>query len=154
MARRIRKTTPTFTLPKFLQKPEFRADSLGTGFLQKLYFTRQQRLTLLRWGSYAMLCITALVLQDTIFSRFTIFGAHTDLAVAAMLLIAVLEGTEPGSIHPHRLHPLLFLRLRPRALRRGAAHGAGHLRQPVPPGLLAPLPGLHIAVRGACRHGL
>ena len=57
-------------------------------------------------------------------------------------------------LHPHRLHPLLFLRLRPRALRRGAAHGAGHLRQPVPPGLLAPLPGLHIAVRGACRHGL
>lgn len=98
MARRVRKTTPTFTLPKFLQKPEFRADSLGTGFLQKLYFTRQQRLTLLRWGSYALLCIAALVLQDTIFSRFTIFGSHTDLAVAAMLLITVLEGTETGSI--------------------------------------------------------
>lgn len=98
MARHRRKTTPAFTLPKFLQKPEFRKDSLGTGFLQKLYFTRQQRLTLLRWGSYALLCIMALVLQDTIMSRIPIFGARTDLPVAAMLLITVLEGTETGSV--------------------------------------------------------
>lgn len=98
MARERRRNSPAFSLPKFLQKPEFRKDSLGTGFLKKLYFTRQQRLTLLRWGSYALLCVTALVLQDTIMSRVPIFGASTDLPVAAMLLITVLEGTETGSI--------------------------------------------------------
>lgn len=98
MARDNRKTTPAFTLPKFLQKPEFRKDSLGTGFLKKLYFTRQQRMTLLRWGSYTMLCVAALVLQDTIMSRFTIFGSRTDLPVAVMLLITVLEGTDTGSV--------------------------------------------------------
>lgn len=97
MARERRKNTPAFPLPKFLRKPEFRKDSLGKGFLQKLYFTRQQRLTLLRWGSYALLCLTALVLQDTIMSRIPIFGASTDLPVAAMLLITVLEGTDTGS---------------------------------------------------------
>ena len=98
MARERRKNTHAFPLPKFLRKPEFRKDSLGKGFLQKLYFTRQQRLTLLRWGSYALLCLTALVLQDTIMSRIPIFGASTDLPVAAMLLITVLEGTETGSV--------------------------------------------------------
>ncbi|MDY4490134.1 MAG: hypothetical protein SPE19_06360 [Candidatus Faecousia sp.] len=96
---RERRNSPAFSLPKFLQKPEFRKDSLGTGFLKKLYFTRQQRLTLLRWGSYALLCLAALVLQDTIMSRISIFGAGTDLPVAAMLLITVLEGTETGSIY-------------------------------------------------------
>lgn len=96
---RERRNSPAFSLPKFLQKPEFRKDSLGTGFLKKLYFTRQQRLTLLRWGSYTLLCLAALVLQDTIMSRISIFGAGTDLPVAAMLLITVLEGTETGSIY-------------------------------------------------------
>ena len=42
-----------------------------------------------------MLC---LVVQDSIMSRIAIFGATTDLAVSAMLLIAVLEGSEVGSI--------------------------------------------------------
>lgn len=98
MAQQNRKNTPAFPLPKFLQKPEFRKDSLGTGFLKKLYFTRQQRMTLLRWGSYTMLCVAALVLQDTIMSRFTIFGSRTDLPVAVMLLITVLEGTDTGSV--------------------------------------------------------
>ena len=46
-----------------------------------------------------LLCLAALVLQDTIMSRISIFGAGTDLPVAAMLLITVLEGTETGSIY-------------------------------------------------------
>lgn len=98
MARNTRKSTPLFRLPQLFRKPEFRADSLGTGFLQKLYLTRQQRLILLRWGSYAFLCVAALVLQDSIMSRIPIFGARTDLPVTAMLLITVLEGTETGSV--------------------------------------------------------
>ena len=98
MAQERRKNTPSFTLPKFLQKPEFRQDSLGTSFLQKLYFTRQQRMTLLRWGSYVLLCVLLLVIQDTIMSRIPIFGACTDLPAAILLLITVLEGTENGSV--------------------------------------------------------
>ena len=96
MAQERRKNS--FTLPKFLQKPEFRQDSLGTGFLKKLYFTRQQRNTLLRWGSYILLCLMSVVLQDTILSRIQIFGACLDLPAAVLLLITVLEGTENGSV--------------------------------------------------------
>ena len=80
------------------RQPEFRQDSLGTGFLQKLYMTRQQRLQLLRWGSYILSCILALVIQDNILSRIPIWGARIDLPATVILTITVIEGTESGSI--------------------------------------------------------
>jgi len=80
------------------RQPEFRQDSLGTGFLQKLYMTKQQRLRLLRWGSYILSCLVALVIQDNILSRLPIWGACIDLPAAVILLITVIEGTETGGI--------------------------------------------------------
>ena len=80
------------------RQPEFRQDSLGTGFLKKLYMTRQQRLRLLRWGSYVLSCLAALLIQDNILSRLPIMGACIDLPAAVILLITVIEGTESGSI--------------------------------------------------------
>ncbi len=81
-----------------LRRPEFREDSLGSTFLQKLFLTRQQRLSLLRWGSYILSCLVCLILQDSIFSRFHILGASTDLPAMMILMITVIEGTETGSI--------------------------------------------------------
>ncbi|MBQ3487485.1 MAG: hypothetical protein IJA71_04280 [Clostridia bacterium] len=80
------------------RQPEFRQDSLGTGFLKKLYMTRRQRLRLLRWGSYILSCLAALLIQDNILSRLPIMGACIDLPAAVILLITVIEGTESGSI--------------------------------------------------------
>jgi len=80
------------------RQPEFRQDSLGSTVLQKLYMTRQQRLTLLRWCSYALSCLVVLVIQDVILSRTPIFGATTDLPAMMILLITVIEGTDTGSI--------------------------------------------------------
>ena len=80
------------------RQPEFRQDSLGTGFLKKLYMTKQQRLRLLRWGSYVLSCLAALLIQDNILSRLPIMGACIDLPAAVILLITVIEGTESGSI--------------------------------------------------------
>ena len=80
------------------RQPEFRQDSLGTGFLKKLYMTKQQRLRILRWGSYVLSCLVALLIQDDILSRLPIMGACIDLPAAVILLITVLEGTESGSI--------------------------------------------------------
>ena len=80
------------------RQPEFRQDSLGTGFLKKLYMTRQQRLRLLRWSSYILSCLAALLIQDNILSRLPIMGACIDLPAAVILLITVIEGTESGSI--------------------------------------------------------
>ncbi len=81
-----------------LRRPEFREDSLGSTFLQKLFLTRQQRLSLLRWGSYILSCLVCLILQDSIFSRISIFGSSTDLPAMMILMITVIEGTEVGSL--------------------------------------------------------
>ena len=80
------------------RQPEFRQDSLGTHFLKKLYMTKQQRLRLLRWGSYILSCLAALLIQDDILSRIPIWGACIDLPAAVILLITVIEGTESGSV--------------------------------------------------------
>ena len=80
------------------RQPEFRQDTLGTGFLKKLYMTKQQRLRILRWLSYSLSCLTALLIQDNILSRLPIMGACIDLPAAVILLITVIEGTESGSI--------------------------------------------------------
>lgn len=83
-----------------LRKPqaEFKEDSGGTDLIKLLHVTETQRLRLLRWGLYILVCLMALVIQDVIMSRIHILGATTDLAVAAILLIAVLEGSEKGGI--------------------------------------------------------
>lgn len=80
------------------KKYEFKPDPKGTHFLKKLYMTRLQRLQILKWGSYALLCLVLLVIQDVILSRFRLFGATTDLVAAVIFLIAIYEGTENGSL--------------------------------------------------------
>lgn len=80
------------------KKYEFKPDPKGTNFLKKLYMTKLQRLQLLKWGSYAVLCVLLLVIQDVMLSRVRFFGATTDLAVCIIFLIAIYEGTETGSL--------------------------------------------------------
>ncbi len=87
-----------FRLEDLLRKEEFKEDNLGTSFFQKLFLTRQQRLSLLRWGSYILSCLVCLLLQDCILSRAPIFGANLDLPAMMILLITVIEGTETGSV--------------------------------------------------------
>ncbi len=77
---------------------EFKPDRQSGSFLKKLYMTRLQRLSLLKWSCYALLCVLVLVVQDVIFSRGRLFGATTDLTVAVILLISLYEGTENGSL--------------------------------------------------------
>lgn len=79
------------------RKYEFKPDSTGATWLKKLYLTRQQRLGLLKWSLYALLCVLFLVIQDVIMSRISILGATTDLAPMMILLITVLLGSEYGS---------------------------------------------------------
>ena len=78
--------------------PEFKPDAPRVSPLKSLRFTHLQWLQTLRWLCYIGLCVLCLVIQDCIMSRVSIFGATTDLAVAAMLLITVIEGSEIGSV--------------------------------------------------------
>ena len=77
---------------------EFKPDAEGKKLLQRLHLTALQRKLLLRWTLYSALCIALLVIQDVIMSRFSFFGATTDLAVCAILLISIMEDSDNGGL--------------------------------------------------------
>ena len=77
---------------------EFKPDREQTHILKQLYLTKLQRRQLLKWGSYAALCIFLLVIQDVMLSQVRFSGATTDLAVCIIFLISLYEGTENGSL--------------------------------------------------------
>ena len=80
------------------ERSEFRPDSQESAFLKSLHFTQQQRMRLLRWVLLSLTCILCLVIQDCVLSRIRLFGATTDLGVAAILLVTIMEGSEVGGI--------------------------------------------------------
>ena len=80
------------------QKEEFRPDAQESAFLKSLHFTKQQRMNLLRWVLLCFTCMICQVAQDCVFSRIKLFGATTDLGVASIILVAIMEGSETGGI--------------------------------------------------------
>lgn len=97
--RKKRRPSRSFSLPAPRRKRhqyEFKPDPKGTNFFKKLYLTQIQRMRLLKWGLYGLLCLFLLVIQDSMLSSFRIFGATTDLAAAVIILIAIHEGMERG----------------------------------------------------------
>ena len=77
---------------------EFKPDPKGTNYLKRLYMTRLQRLTILKWVTFSMTGILFLVIQDVIMSQVRFSGATTDLPVAFILLVGLYEGLEKGSV--------------------------------------------------------
>ena len=77
---------------------EFKPDARAATFSKTLRMTRQQRLRLAKWGLYVLTVILCLTVQDVIMSQLNFLGATTDLAVCAIMLITVIEGTEVGSM--------------------------------------------------------
>lgn len=80
------------------KKHEFRPDKPRSGFLSKLYLTKKQRRSLLKWSLYGLVLLVLSVLQDVIFSRLRIAGAATDLVPCGIFLICMLEGIHTGSV--------------------------------------------------------
>lgn len=80
------------------KRNEFRPDHTTSTWLKTRRLTRLQKLRLLKWVLYALIVILCLVIQDVIMSQLRLFGATTDLAVGAILLITVIEGTDVGSL--------------------------------------------------------
>lgn len=79
-------------------KAEFKPDAEGSSLLKMLHLTQAQRDLYLKWGLYIAVIVLLTMIQDVIMSQVTIFGATTDLAVCAILLITVIEGIDTGSI--------------------------------------------------------
>ena len=85
-------------LQRLRRQYEFRPDTPKVSMPQLFHLTVLQRRSLLKWSLYALVCLTCLIVQDTIMSRFRFFGGTTDLAVCVILLITVVEGLDNGSI--------------------------------------------------------
>ena len=99
-ARRAKERTLTelFRRKKRSSRNEFRPDPTTSTWLKTRKLTRLQRLRLTKWLLYALIVVMSLVIQDVILSQMRLFGATTDLAVGAILLITVIEGTDVGSV--------------------------------------------------------
>ena len=85
---------------KFRRKDsmDFKPDAKVSTWVKTSRMTAQQRLRLLKWVLYVGVIVLSLVVQDVVMSQFNIFGGTTDLPVAVILLITVIEGTEVGSL--------------------------------------------------------
>ena len=82
----------------FKKKHEFRPDKTHSGALSKLYITKKQRITLLKWLLMALVMVALSVLQDTVLCRLRLLGATTDLLYGALLLVCILLDPEQGCI--------------------------------------------------------
>ena len=77
---------------------DFKPDAKVSTWAKTSRLTRQQQLRLLKWALYTGVIILALVAQDVVMSQFSILGGTTNLPVAVILLITIIEGTEVGSL--------------------------------------------------------
>ena len=77
---------------------DFKPDAKVSTWAKTSRLTALQRLRLLKWSLYAAVIILSLVVQDVVMSQLNLLGGTTDLAVAVILLITVIEGTEAGSL--------------------------------------------------------
>ena len=80
------------------RKYEIRPDKFRTDFFGKLYLTRMQRLTLLRWVLYTVILVILSLIQDVILCKADFFGTTTDLVPCAIMLICVQLGGERSCI--------------------------------------------------------
>lgn len=77
---------------------EFKPDKPRSGIMSKLFLTRLQRRSVLKWGLYALLLLILSVAQDVLLCRVRLFGATTELVPVAIFLICLAEGGENGSV--------------------------------------------------------
>ena len=80
------------------KKYDFKPDRSGASLVNKLYITPRQRKKMLRWALYALSCVIALILQDSVLAKFRLFGAVIDLAPCTIALICIVEGSEAGGV--------------------------------------------------------
>ena len=80
------------------RKYEFQPDRPKTSILDKVYLTKKQRLSLLRWSLHAIFLLALSLLQDVILCRMNIFGATTDLVPGAIFTLCILLGCDRGCV--------------------------------------------------------
>ena len=77
---------------------DFRPDPTGVPWKRRLYLSKKQRLSLLKWSLYGALLLALSLAQDVVMSRVKIWGGTTDLVACGILLICLLQSPESGGI--------------------------------------------------------
>lgn len=80
------------------RKYEFQPDRPQVSILDKLYLTKTQRISLLRWTLHALVVLILSLVQDVMLCRMSIFGATTDLVPGAIFTLCMLLGCERGCV--------------------------------------------------------
>lgn len=80
------------------KKNEFKPDRTDSGTLSKLYITKKQRLSLLKWFLIGVCLLALSLLQDVVMSRLRIFGATTDLVAGGILLCCMLLSVDASAV--------------------------------------------------------
>ncbi len=80
------------------RKHQFKPDSSGAGILNKLYIPIGRRMQILKWTLYSLLFLVTLVIQDSVTSKYRIFDGVIDLAPAVVILVAMFQGSQSGSV--------------------------------------------------------
>ena len=81
------------------KKYEFKPDKITLSVLHKLYLTKQQRQTILRWTLYGLVLLVVSLLQDVILCHMDVFGATTDLVPCTIFLTCMLLGVQKGCLY-------------------------------------------------------
>ena len=97
MAAKNRRTKKTL-FPRRDRANDFKPDARVSTWAKTARMTAQQRQRLLKWILYTTVIVLSLVVQDVLMSQLNLLGGTTDLPVAVILLITVIEGTEVGSL--------------------------------------------------------
>lgn len=80
------------------KKNEFKPDKPRSGIASKLFLTKKQRASILKWGLYGLVLVVLSVLQDVLLSRVRLFGATTELVICGIFAVCVTEDLEQGSV--------------------------------------------------------
>lgn len=80
------------------RKYDFQPDRPQTSLLDKLYLTKKQRSTLLRWLLHALVLLVLSLIQDVMLCSVNIFGATTNLVPGAIFTLCMLLGSERGCV--------------------------------------------------------
>ena len=77
---------------------DFRPDSQRQDWTQRLYLSPQQQRRYLKWALLSLLSVVALVLQDVLFARMSLFGATVDMVPTVLFMICIIHGAESGAV--------------------------------------------------------
>ena len=82
----------------FGRKHDFKPDRTDSGALNKLYITKKQRLSLLKWFLFGLVLLVLSLVQDVVMSRLTILGGTTDLVCGGIFLCCLLISVDSSAV--------------------------------------------------------